>query len=299
MFGFAVVLTLALGAPAVSHAAALQLSTRKPIKVNKHFKLSLFSNQGSAEPGFPAQASFDASFVHGKETAFYDFFRGIKFSAKKDMSSAHVKGSFAKHRGSVKMTFKATGKKHKIPVPKGCTGTPGSSRNGILKGKFRLRADRLGTVRVKRTKATLEQPPETGECNPGGGGGADQHGTSVGGTHSSKTQSISWSALKPRSGGHTDESVDVSKTDNKSFSFEYLLDARGPRSKYKSSSNLKRATVKGVGKFSGTARYKATHTISPDSTVGKTGGDFAAHFTVLGKVKLFKKGKLEGGQQKF
>lgn len=299
--GSAVVLTLALGAPAVSHAAQpLQLTTRKPIKVNKHFKLTLFANQGSKEPGFPAQsASFDANFVHGKESASYYFFRGIKFSAKQDMSSAHVKGSFAKHRGSVKMSFKPTGKKHKIPVPKGCTGSPGSGRNGILKGKLRFRADRLGTVRIKRTKATLEQPPQIGECNPGGGGGGDQHGTSVSGAHSSKSQSISWSAFKPRHGGHTDESVDVSKTDNKSFSFEYFLSARGPRSKYKPSSNLKRATVKGVGKFSGTARYKATQKTSPTSTVGKTGGTFAAHFAILGKVKVFKKHKLEGGQTKF
>src|SRR4051812_8732486 len=97
VFGFAVLLTLALGLPAVSHAAApLQLTTRKPIKVNKHFKLTFFANQGFKEPGFPAQsASFDANLVHGKESAGYDFFRGIKFSAKQNMSSAHLRGSFA------------------------------------------------------------------------------------------------------------------------------------------------------------------------------------------------------------
>jgi hypothetical protein len=298
VFGFAVILTLALALPAVSQAASLQLTTRKPIKVNKHFKLSLFANQGFTQPGFTQPDSISANFVHGLESADYYFQKGIKFSGKQNESSAHIKGSFAKHRGSVKMTFKATGKKHKIRVPKGCTGAPGSGRNGILKGKFRLRADKLGTVRVKRTKATLETPPTIGDCTGGGGGGGTSHGTSVDGEHAGKSGSISYTALKPRSHGRTQETVAVSKF-GKGYDFNWFLTATGPRSAYKPSSNLKRATVKGVGKFSGTAKYKATQKTSPKSTIGKSGGNLVAHFASLGKVKVFKSGKLKGSQAKF
>jgi hypothetical protein len=297
VFGFAVLLTLALGAPAVSHAASLQLTTRKPIKVAKHFKLSLFANQGFQQPGFPPGSdSVDATFVHGGETAAYDFSKGIKFTGRQDMSTAHVKGSFAKHRGLIKMGFKATGKKHNVPVPKGCTGSPGSGRNGILKGKFRLRADKLGTVRIKRTKATLETPPTIEDCTGGGGGGAS-HGSSVDGGRSTKKQSINYSAFKPRSGGHTEETVAVTRF-GKGWDFNWFLTSRGPRSAYKSTNHLTRATVKGVGRMSGTAKYKGKKT-SPNSSTGKSGGNLVAHFASLGNFRVFKSGKLQGSQAKF
>jgi hypothetical protein len=90
---------------------------------------------------------------HVTQTASYDSSHGIKFTNRKNFSSATVKGTFANGHGSINMTFHATG-----PVihRKGCDGEVGQGRRGVLNGTYTLHAGRFfGKVTQKSFMATI------------------------------------------------------------------------------------------------------------------------------------------------
>jgi hypothetical protein len=88
----------------------------------------------------------------------------IKFTYRKDVSIATVKGTFAERHGSINMTFHATG-----PVihPKSCDGTATEGRRGVLKGVYTLRAGKFfGKVTQTSFMATLWNGGPPARCSP-------------------------------------------------------------------------------------------------------------------------------------
>jgi hypothetical protein len=293
-----------LALPAVSHAGD-SLITRKPVKVNKGFKLSLFATQALKSPGagLPAQpASVSAFLTRGPETASYDFRKGIRFSARKNLKSGRIKGSFVQHRGRINMAFRATSKARKAPVPKGCTGKPGAQRNGILRGKFRLKADRLKTVRIKRIKVTLVRPATITNCNGNPGGGGAFHGTVLNASRTGSHRRVDVFAQKPRH-GRVNYSVSFTKFTN-AYVFSWginLLSA--PRTAYTSSSDLSKGTLRSVGpQLAGTAHFSGSPVVggslADGFSSGRLGGTLRAKLRSIGTLRPFKGGKLQAVQSR-
>jgi hypothetical protein len=294
-----------LGLPAVSQAAD-SLTTRKPVKVNKSFKLSLFATQalkssGAGDPGQPASVS--AFLTRGPETASYGFRKGIKFSARKNLKSGRVKGSFVQHRGRINMAFRATSKARKVPVTKGCTGKPGAQRNGILKGKFRLKADKLGTVRVKRLKVTLVRPATITDCNgnPGPGGG-QFHGTTLNASNNGRHQRVDVFVQKPRH-GRVNYTVSLAKF-TRAYTFSWGINlTSAPRSSYTFSSDLSKGTIKSVGnQMSGRGQFSGTPVVggslADGFSSGRLGGSLKVKLRSKGTLRPFKSGKLQAVQSR-
>ncbi len=278
----------ALALPATAQAVDLNAKT---VKKNRGFKLSLSASQGQG--GFPD--SLNANLAKGRELDSYFFSKGITFTAAADLSSADIKGKFKKHKGSIKMHFHSTGPKRSNPVPKGCTGTPGSRRKGVLKGKFKLKADHLGTIRVTKDKATLSTPPFVtgGTCGGGGGGG---HGTTLSGFRSGHGKSASVFATKPRKGKVTE--FVSSGVFGSGFSFNHSMGVVTSRSNYTFSKNLKKGHVHGPGTIFGNASYKGSAAVNGFSN-GKVGGTLKGHSAAIGTIKPFSKGKMPAQQRRF
>jgi hypothetical protein len=305
MLALVVGLTVVLALPAASDGAAFNLSTRRAVKTpNKGFRLSLNASQGFKGEGFSSPANVSFLLFRGSENDYYSFTKHIKFTAKRNMSRANIKGSFAKHRGKIAMKFKATSKKQTEKVPKGCTGKPGAQRHGILVGKLRLKADRLGTVRGVRLKTNLSKPATIVDCT-GNGGGGPKHATELDATQGNggegQGNNVSVSAFKPDKGRVI---VTVSKErDGNGFSFSNSLQISTSRSAYKFASNLSKANVKGPGKgLKGKAHYSGTAATEGEGgsfSSGKLGGSLVAKLRSLGKVRPFRKGKLDASQQSF
>jgi len=301
----AAIMTSVLALPAVSHASD-SLTTRKPVKVNKGFKLSLFATQafkGSTPGGSSQPASLSALLTRGPETASYDFRKGIKFSARKNLKSGRIKGSFVQHRGRINMAFRATSKARKTDVPKGCTGQPGAQRDGILKGKFRLKADRLKTVRITRIRVTLVRPGTITNCNgnPGPGGGAF-HGTTLNASRSGRHQRVDVFVQKPRH-GRVNYTVSLAKFSN-AYSFSWTLRlTSAPRTSYTTSSDLSKGTLRSVPpQLAGSAQFSGSPVVggslADGFSSGKLGGTLRAKLRSKGTLRPFKNGKLQAVQSR-
>lgn len=281
----------ALLAPAISQAASLKLLSRGKITVSKHFRLTLTANHDLNAGKLTAGNTVNVSLSRGGETASYTFY-GVTFNGRQNLSAAHVKGSFAKHRGRIRMSFKPAGKTYKVKVPKGCTGRAGSARNGTLTGDLRLGADRLGTIRLKRIRAALEKEPATTDCS---GAGDVRHGIFLSASKVTVTEGFAFYALKPRKGRVT-ESVATGPS-GIGYNFNYYLTSRVSRSLYKPSPDLRTATLQGGGNFGGVVNYTSKKTQS--GTSGTLGGkSFVAHFAVIGNLRPFRKGRLPCSQSR-
>jgi hypothetical protein len=176
---------LAIPAGALADGSGSEYIQTVKVKKNAGFKLSVLASKGNPTAcGGPCPSSVGAFLVKHSgsgvgsttQTNDYGLSSGITFMGSKNLSSAKVSGTFAKRRGSIRMTFHATKAATAVPVPKGCTGTPGKQRKGVLKGSFKLKADKLGTETLKSIRATFVKPPKITSCSPG----HPSHGTSPG-----------------------------------------------------------------------------------------------------------------------
>jgi hypothetical protein len=271
-----------LAFPAGAMAATEQITTKAVTKTDG-FRLQVKVVQG-APTGYggryPNSVAGILNRTNGHATqannyAFSSFgVHTLTFKGSRDLSSAKISGTFVNGRGSINMTFHATGTKYHVSVPKGCTGHGGYRRLGTLTGSYTLHADKLGTITQKSFQATLSTA--SFQCSK------PSHGydlQTIGGNpyvdiFKSKTGSVS-------------ELIEKSGSGN-GWAITHTYSVKGePSTDYKVGKNLKTATVTGAGGISGKASYTATHTISSNQTTGTMSGSLAVTMATIGKVPAF------------
>jgi hypothetical protein len=278
----------------------------KPILRKDGFKFSLDAFQGGPRPGggrypssvFATLHKGSGSGAHALgELDSYDFFKGMTFTAEASLKSAHVKRHLRAEAGSIDMKFTATDPAVPVPVPKGCTGSPGIMRKGVLRGTFHLSANDLGTVKTKSIPARLERPYTIASCRQ-----RQQHGTEISGSKHTGTlkagRSFVVNVTRPaKRGDDLLESI-FSSTYGSGFQFAHGYQVLAPRSDYTYSHNLSRATIKGYAAIHGSAWYKGTPAKN-NMSVGTLDGDMSVHLASIGTVKPFTRGVLQCVQSHF
>lgn len=271
--------------------ATCQIKTTSIHKGSQGFEFTLAIHQGipTGYGGRYPNSADGILFKHNgnaTENDNYSFSAGkghpLNFStgkSTKPLQFATIKGTFAKGRGSINLTFHATGPAHHVSVPKGCQGTAGERRSGTLSGSYTLHADKLGTITQKSFKATISTANWT--CNP------KTHGYDV-------TTLIGnpYVDIFKSSTGSVTETID--KEPNGSgwaFSYEYYVKGL-PGSDYnvQTTSTLKKATIKGSGGISGNATYSSSGS-SKHRTKGHASGSLAVNMASIGVVKAFPKSR--------
>ena len=150
--------------PAASSAQGTKetLSTLQVV-TNRGFRLSLkATGNGDASDEFSALSiDLDKRSRESTESVSFRFTAGVAFAGSSDLSSAQINGNLLDGRGSINVAFSANSAASAVPVPKGCTGTPGSQRRGRLSGSLILNADRLGTVTLTTATVGLDRSVNT------------------------------------------------------------------------------------------------------------------------------------------
>ena len=272
--------------PAVSMAVTAQIKTTPIHKGNQGFLFTLWIKQGGPTGyggRYPnsvqgilfrhngnATENDDYSFSSTKSHPL-KFQQGAKPNS---LQFAKMTGTFANGRGSINLTFHATGPAHHVSVPKGCSGTAGQRRSGTLSGSYTLKADKLGTITQKTfKKATISSANVV--CIPK--------------THGYDVQTLIGSPyvdIFKNPSGKVTETID--KTPHGSgWQFSYKYYATGlPGSDYKVGSGLKSAHITGGGGIKGTATYTSVKS-SSHKTTGHLSGSLAATLASIGNVKAF------------
>jgi hypothetical protein len=286
--------------PAASMAITAQIKTTPIHKTNQGFLFTLWIKQGGST-GYGARNPNSVSAVlfrhngNATENDNYSFNNTKSLPLKfqpganpKALQFAKVTGTFANGRGSINMTFKATGPAHHVNVPKGCTGNAGERRPGRLSGSFTLHADNLGTITQKTFKnATISSA--SWFCPP------KAHGYDV----ETKIGSPFVDVFKNTSNKVTETIEKSPKGSGWQFIYKYYVTGL-PGSDYlvQTPSNLKRATIKGGGGFTGGATYTSSSTKAKTRlTNGNLKGTLAATLASIGPVQAFPNGKSRAALQ--
>lgn len=279
---------LALPAGAAARGAHDEELFASPV-TRSGFKLELQAFQSSA--GSRVFAALERASRAGTESDTYQFSR-TTFAGSANLGSATVMETFARDYGSITMTFRATEPARRVPVPKGCTGTAGSSRKGILKGSFVLRADKLGTLRIKSVAAKLEKPSHVTGCTTPSSSG---HGLFA----DNATATIYLFVFKPTSSSApvTEKLIASKGNPSSSFYVTHQLAVSAPRSDYRPGAHLTRGRVIGAGGISGSATYAGTPPFHGLST-GTLKGDLHATLATIGSVRPFAHGALHAKQSR-
>jgi hypothetical protein len=194
------------------------------------------------------------------ENVVLSFTRGVKVTVRG--STATIKGTLGSH-GSVDLRLQGAGAARKGKLPKGCTGSPGTSRTGRLVGKLRLRLPegRFVTIRSLpgssnigadlECRSTDDRPGGDGEGGNGDGDGEPRlmaSGDSEGVTFSFMAQkrSLTLSRITPP---QRDRGTTVSVVNSVHATGSNLLKVAGGGSS---------ATVSAAGAFTGTGLFNAT-----------------------------------------
>lgn len=139
-----------LAVPALASAASAPTVVAGPFKA-KGYSITLTATDGGAADTF----GVDAVKTGGGSTQMHSwsFGAGVKVSVKG--GKATIKGSLGKY-GRVDATLKAGGPKKGV-LPKGCKGTAGTSRSGLVTGKTTLSLDTtfFKTQKPKRLKGQI------------------------------------------------------------------------------------------------------------------------------------------------
>lgn len=280
-------------------AVAQETLTTGRVATQRGFQLSLFAIRASGGDSSLLTASLARRSGSGSgssdEVDRYDFNRGIAFTGSSDLRWARVRGVLLRGRGSIRVAFHATGRARPVPLPKGCTGSPGKKRRGVVRGSFVLKADRLGTIRVKVIAATLKIPPVISECT--GGGGPGSHGTTLMANGSVDGHALYVFATEPRSRGLVREGVSVARV-GAGFSFSHSLTVLAPRTAYTFSDDLARGKLRGVGDLRGNATYLGSRA-SGGASQGLLRGNLAAGFAAIGTVRPFAHGPVSADQFRY
>jgi hypothetical protein len=302
--------TVALAFPAAASAAGTTewLFTGK-VKTNDGFKLSLRALPNSRHHPTTVDAFLHRRSGSGVGSVFqdsdYTFTRGLTLFGSKKLGSAHISGTFAGKRGSINMRFTATGAATKVPVQKGCFGTPGEKRKGTLRGSFDLKADKLGSVKLGSVRATLERPPHITACagprgvQASGDAGRQRHYLNTGPPHRGESNGVGVDVVKPGGTAPVTEEIDTFNQRH-GFSVYYDYGVYAPRTDYTFAANLSAATLKGYDGIKGTANYMGSPGVSNPGGVrrskGTLNGNLSVDMAAIGTVEPFASGPLRAFQ---
>lgn len=145
----AIAASAVLAAPAGASAAGSTVIAG-PLKA-KGYDITLTATDGGASDSFAVNAVKTAG--GSTQMHAWSFNSGVAVSVKS--GKATIKGSLGRY-GAIKATINA-GRSGKGAVPKGCTGTPGSTRVGTLTGATKLVLDStfFKTITPKALKAQI------------------------------------------------------------------------------------------------------------------------------------------------
>jgi hypothetical protein len=280
-----------LGFPAGAMGADVLTTTG--VAKEKGFKLSLRIVQGGqAGYGGVTPNSVTGRLTkksgHATQLDDYGFFHGIDFTAATNLSSATVRGTFANGRGSISMTFHATGPLVNARGPKGSRGIHQQKRQGVMKGSYTLRADRLGTIRQRSFTATLSTTDYSG-CIP------PIHGFDLFTDYTGRPTVL---ISKPSPTGHVSELIEVARGRSTTYwgiTYSYIVTGL-PSSDYKVGPKLSRAKVTGAGGILGTASYSGTRGAAGKVSRGTITGSLAVTMAPIGRVRPFATGARRAGQ---
>ena len=208
----------------------------------------------------------------------------VKYSAKKNLSSASLKASFGRY-GSVKMKFTATHRARKS-LPKGCTGVASKSRTGVLKGvvKYKLKSGGA-TYKAFRLAGTLST---SGNLNCGGGGGGRvTHGYGLNAFQSSGLSNSSFNAYRSKGSKQVTQtaSVNVNTSSGISVSHSITVVKRGGQF-FNPKTDLSAATAKAASPLKGSLKYTADGPSGGTSSFGSLTGSIKATFDFIGKKTI-------------
>ncbi len=272
---------VALAFPAAALAKLYSFHTTG-VKKNHGFRVSLSGFNTNAGYGAPNQTTFTVTLKrisgHATQTAAYAFSKKIKLVGTKNLGSGHIKGTLPDGRGSISMRFHATGSVSRASVPKGCSGTPGKKRSGTWSGRLSLKADKLGTVRIKSEKGSISTAIY--QCAP------NVKGYLLEATHSEYYVTAS----KPSAKGSVREMIQVTKNGG-GYGFTYTYAAANePTHDYTlDTAKLSTAKVTGAGGIKGKASY--TGRKSSSHSYGKLTGTMYVKMAAIGLVKPFASAK--------
>ena len=265
--------------------ATLYTLTTAPVGKNHGFKLRLTASQAACGYGSGILTTFTAILTrtngHATQTNSYGFSSPpqscksiVRLTGGNGLSSGHLDGTLSAGRGSINMNFQATGSEAKARGR--CGGASGKKRTGILAGSLTLKADRLGTVTLKSTKATLSNASNL--CLPGAVKGYLVEG---------KRRGYYVSASKPTSSGSVRESIVANKGGSGyGFTYKYAV-ANEPTSDYTGiPADLSSAKVTGASGIGGTASYAGSSSTTY-SQHGKLTGHLWVRMAALGVIRPF------------
>lgn len=305
---------VALAVPAAASAAGTTewLFTGK-VKKNDGFMLSLRALPSSRQHPTTVDAFLHRRSGSGVGSVFqdsdYTFHSGLMLWGSEKLGSAHISGTFADKRGSINMYFTAMGAATKVPVQKGCRGTPGEKRKGTLRGSFDLKVGKLGTVKLASIRATLVRPPKVNLCfGPAEGvresGGAGRQRPPLAALYTSPQHragpnGVHVEAIKPRGTAPVIEDIQAFDSGH-GFSMYDAYAVYAPRTDYTFTSNLSSATLKGYFGIKGTANYTGAPGVGSPGGVriskGTLNGNLSVNMAAIGTFEPFASGALRAFQ---
>jgi hypothetical protein len=258
--------------------------TTSAAKSNKGFTLRLLAYQSAALYGGTNPPELIAFLTrkkgHATQTTEYVFSSHLKMTRTKGESSGTIKGTLPSKRGSIDMTFHATGGSSKARGR--CGGIGGSKRSGTLSGSLTLHADKLGTVKLKSVGAVLSSADYG--CSAPSPSTCPSKGYLLEAPHAAY---LCFS--KPKAKGRVREVVERVKA-KPGFGAYYVYSVSNERSRdYKVGAKLASATLKGAGGIRGQAVYSGSK--SSRHSTGKLTGTLYVKMAALGVVRPFAKAK--------
>lgn len=255
-------------------------------KSNKGFNLRLFAYQAPGLYGGITRyltVYMTRKSGHATQTAEYIFSSHVKMTAAKHQTSGTIKGKLPGGRGSIRMTFHSTSRSSKARGA--CGGSKGSKRSGTLSGSMTLKADKLGTVKLRSIQATWSSatylcpgPPSPHTCPSKGYLLEAPHATYL-------------CFSKPTAKSRVSEVIELVKGGSSGFGAYYVYAvANAPSRDYKVGAKLASASLKGAGGIRGQAVYSAKKK-SKRQTHGKLTGTLSVKIAALGLVQPFAKAK--------
>jgi hypothetical protein len=206
------------------------------------------------------------------QTNQYTFTKGVHFTGSSSLSSGKFQATFAKGRGSLKMTFHPKGSIFTVHAPKGCKGS-GKARRGTLSGSFTLKADKLGTIKVKSIPATLSNAQIT--CNP------SNKGVNL---YAPPTAKVGVNATQVSGKDHISV-FSLSRGSGFSFMHTYGITVASSTNDFTFASDLSSATVNGSNGIQGSATFTGTHKFGANKYGGTmSGSGLTVTMKAIGKV---------------
>lgn len=262
-----------LATPALASAASVPTVVAGPLKA-KGYNITLTATDGGAADTF----GIDATKVSGGSTQMHSwsFGSGVKVSIKG--GKATIKGSLGKY-GKVNATLKAGGAT-KGALPKGCTGTAGTTRAGTLAGtsSFTLDSTFFRTVKPKALKGQILVGGDItcGVKQPQGGKGLT---LSLPGDGAADSTMVTVSEADGQVSQMAMNSEDQAAT--APATVFHMIMAKAPASGLDTAADLTTAKAAAAGPFlSGTLSF-AGEAAGATMASGTASGDFTAKFDVI------------------